>query len=209
MRSPGQFKQAVQARFGPQHPPAKPEHLAAVARVFHGSDDPAKLSAEIPSDRWAESLMNANGYLTYFGQQFLDRAPLYNAAKHGLAVLPTEMSMRYGDGAVVRADGPVIMYLDVRDTDGRPYWYRSVHWVRADEQMALTFRGLQLMASLWDVARLRYTDAEPRGFRLMLFDGPSWFDIKSAAATDTNGIVIEDMAIQLTYYIDNASDDAS
>ncbi len=203
LRSFSQFKEKVRARFGPDSDPGDAANLVALARVFQVTDDPAKLSkTPIPEDQWQKSLANIEGYLRAFARQFLDRAPLYNAAKHGLALLPSEMSMRWGDGAVVRADGPIIQYLEVRERDGRPRWSKVNHWVKPDRQMAMIFRACQLIEKLWEVARLRYLpENRPKRFEVRLFGGASWQDLMMSDAEEVGGIVIEDMAIELTYFM--------
>ena len=149
LRVPREFKARVAARFGPSSDPLDAANLGAVARVFHFTDHPETLSdVAIPQEQWNKSLNNIEGYLRAFARQFLDRAALYNAAKHGLALLPTEMSMRLGDGAVVSAEGPTIQYLDIRDRDGRPRWTLVNHWVKSDRQLALTYRACQLIETL-------------------------------------------------------------
>lgn len=203
LRSFSQFKDIVRRRFGPDSDPDDPTNRAALARVFYLTDDPTKLAdTPIPPDLWKMSLANIEDYLRGFAGQFLDRAALYNAAKHGLALLPSEMSMRLDDGSVIRADGPIIQYLKVREADGRPRWSQVNHWVKPDRQMALVFRACQLIDALWDVARIRYLpDQRPERFEVHLFGGARWHDLLLSDAQDTGGIVIEEMSFDLLYYL--------
>ena len=202
LRSFSQFKSMVRARFGPDSDPEDPANLAAVARVFHLTDDPARMSnATIPEEQWNNSLNNIEGYLLAFARQFLDRSAIYNAAKHGLALRPSEMSMRYGDGSLISVEGPIIKYLEIRDHDGHPRWSQVNHWVKSDRQMALIHRACQLIESLWEVARLRYLpEQRPDRFKVRLFAGARWEDLMSTDAKDGR-FVIEDVAIELLYYL--------
>lgn len=109
VRSPADFKERVRRRFGDDTDPSDPAHLAAVARVFHVTDDPSSLGPAPPQDEWDKSVANIESYLRHFAGQFLGRAALYNAAKHGLALMPTEMSVKLGDGSVLSAAKPVIV----------------------------------------------------------------------------------------------------
>lgn len=203
LRSFSQFKNKVRARFDPERDPDDPTHLGAIARVFHLTDNPTSMSeSAIPDDEWNRSLRNIEGYLRGFAHEFLDRAALYNAAKHGLALRPSEMKMRYGDGKVVSAEGPIIQYLEIREQDGVPRWSQVNHWVKPDRQMALIFRACQLIERLWDVARLRYLpEQQPNRFELRLMAGPSWEDLRYSSAKDGGGFVVEDMAVGLIYYM--------
>ncbi|HEX2469533.1 MAG TPA: hypothetical protein VHK05_02995 [Candidatus Limnocylindrales bacterium] len=47
-RVPREFKSLVEARFGDAGDPADPEHLAGIARVFHGTDDPSTFKPKPP-----------------------------------------------------------------------------------------------------------------------------------------------------------------
>ena len=202
-RSPQAFKDKVRARFGPEVEPSDPDRLKAIARVFHLVDDPTTLKGDrrVPQDPWDRSLTNIEGYLRGYAEQFLKRAPLYNAAKHGLALRPDEASMRMDDGSVIRAEGPMIQVLELQDRDGRPRWSLAHHWVKPDRQMALTYRAIQLIETLWQVARIRYVpEQRSEQFRLRLFHGASWHDIMLSDAEATGGVVVETMAIDLIYY---------
>lgn len=204
LRSFSKVKQQVNARFGPDSDPEDSANLAAVARVFHLTDNPAGLTDKpIPEELWENSVRQIEGYLRGFAHQFLERSGLYNAAKHGLALLPSEMKMRLDDGALIRAEGPIIQYLEIRDRDnGRPQWFQVNHWVKSDRQMAFVHRACVLIETLWETARLRYLPAQrPVRAQIRLFGGPSWEDIMTSDATDTGGIVIEDMAVGLIYYM--------
>jgi hypothetical protein len=203
LRSPAEFKERVSRRFGDDTDPSDPAHLAAVARVFYLTDDPASLGpVPPPQDQWETSLANIEGYLRHFADQFLKRAALYNAAKHGLALRPTEMSMKLGDGSVLSADGPIIQYLQIRDDDGQPRWSKVNHWVSSDRQMALIYRACKLVETLWEVARIRYLPKQ-RGetFQLPFFGGPTVDElIRAALGPVSSGIVLEDMSMDLLYY---------
>jgi len=100
--------------------------------------------------------VNIEGYLRDFAWQFLDKAALYNAGKHGLALIPGDMTFQLEDGSTLGADGPVIEYLELRSNGGGRRWHHVAHWVRSDRQMTLTYMAIRLMAALWDGARRYY-----------------------------------------------------
>jgi hypothetical protein len=203
LRSFSKAKEIVAARFGPDTDPEDPANRRAVARVFQLVDAPAKVpDAGIPQERWDASLATIESYLRGFAGQFLDKAALYNAAKHGLALLPGDGSMRLDDGSVIRAEGPMVQYLRMREDADRRRWSHVLHWSRPDGQMALVFRACQLIDMLWDVARIRYL-LEQRSERVQihLFGGPTWHELMVSSSEDTGGIVVEEMAMDLLYFV--------
>ncbi|HUG29544.1 MAG TPA: hypothetical protein VMQ65_03385, partial [Candidatus Limnocylindria bacterium] len=117
--------------------------FSSISRRGDLTDDPGKLTGgKVNPEPWHRSLVNIEGYLRGFAGQFLDRAALYNAAKHGLALRPSEMSMRWDDGSVIRADGRIIQYLEVRERDGLPRWSLVNHWVKPDRPSVARERGV-------------------------------------------------------------------
>ena len=162
-RSPSAFKEKVRRRFGSDSKQGDPIRLAEIARLLYLSDDREAVDPSLTEEDWTANLVNIEGYLRYFAWQFLDKAALYNAAKHGLALIPGEMTFqKLEDGSVLGADGPMIEYLELRSKDGGDRrWHHVAHWVRSDRQMTLTYMAIRLMAALWDGAR-RYYVPSPR-----------------------------------------------
>ena len=90
----------------------------------------------------------------------------------------------------------------VRDDGERRRWSHVLHWSKPDQQMALVYRALQLIDMLWDVARIRYLpEQRPERIQIPLFQGPTWHDLMVSSSQDTGGIVVEEMAMDLVYYI--------
>jgi hypothetical protein len=203
LRSFSKAKEIVAARFGSDVDPEDAANRRAVARVFHLIDDPAKVAdAGIPQDRWDTNLATIESYLRGFAGQFLEKAALYNSAKHGLALLPGEGSMRWDDGSLIRAEGPMVQYLKVRDGGERRRWSHVLHWSKPDRQMTLVYRACQLIDRLWDTARIRYLpEQRPERIQIHLFGGPTWHDLMLSSSEDTGGIVVEEMAMDLLYYV--------
>jgi len=209
LRSFTEFKERVRLRFGERSDAEDREHRNAVARVFHATDVRENLlPAPPPVDLWEKSLANIEGYLRAFAHQHLERAPLYNAAKHGLALTPTEMSVQMDDGSLLKAEGQVIQYLEVRDDrHDRPRWQQVTHWVKADRQMALVFRTCQLIEALWETARYRYlASRRGTGYNLNLFAGASYSELLFSGEQPKSGIVVEDMRVELLYETSDEDD---
>jgi len=156
-RSPDEFKKRVRRRFGPGSKASDPANLAEVARTFYLTDVPERLVPPPAPEEWSRGLALIEGYLRYFAALFLEKAALYNAAKHGLALLPGDIALEVGDGSVLSQSGPAVQYLQLRKSDdGHRRWSRVIHWVQSDRQVVLTYTAAILMADLWAAGRFRY-----------------------------------------------------
>jgi hypothetical protein len=205
-RSPSVFKEMVRRRFGSDSKQSDPIRLAEIARLLYLSDDREAVDPGLTEEDWTANLVNIEGYLRYFAWQFLDKAALYNAGKHGLALIPGEMTFQLEDGSVLGADGPVIEYLELRSKDGGGRrWHHVAHWVRSDRQMTLTYMAIRLMAALWDGARRYYVPSPgPRARPVNWFAKTS---IDQLLQLDRNRPVeVDELAVPLT---DDATNEAS
>jgi hypothetical protein len=95
---------------------------------------------------------------------------LYNAAKHGMALLPGvgSFSIQTEDGdPVLGTDGTQVMYLE-RETASPTEWHwrQTTRWVSPQAALALTHMALALMDGMWTVAKARYL-GEPLVVRLV------------------------------------------
>jgi hypothetical protein len=202
LRSPWEFKQQVTRRFV-DAPADDPDNLAAVAGVFYLTDQLTAFGADLDPVRWNKSLATIESYLRAFASEFLERAPLYNAAKHGFAVMATEMGLRFGTAERPIFDqptGPVIRYLEAKESDDRSYWWEVTHWVKSDLRMTVTYLGCQLIELLWNAARYRYVEgSRGSGFQLSLFERPTYGELV-ANGREGSGIDISNMSMQLHYY---------
>ncbi|HEY3355701.1 MAG TPA: hypothetical protein VGQ83_20790 [Polyangia bacterium] len=202
LRQPSAFRKRLEQRFDDETDPAAKR--GAVANVFHVTDVRENILPAPPdASAWERSLDLLEGYLRAFAHRCLAKAPLYNAAKHGLAVTPTEMGVKYGDGSIISADGPVIQYLEVREQDPDvPRWFHVTHWVRSDLQMTLTWQAARMIQMLWSVARFRYLSAERKaGMQLHLMTGPAYHELAFSGQRPASGVEVEDMAVELLYEV--------
>lgn len=202
LRSFAVFKAQVERRFGEESDPESPENLDAVARVFHATEHRENLGALAPEPQaWDRSLRLIEGFLRAFAREHLDRASLYNAAKHGLALTPTEMGFQMGDRSVLKVEGPIIQYLQVsKDAQGRARWEQVAHWVRADRQMGLIYRAMELIETLWRTARYRYLPAErATRYKFHLVTGPTFGEMLFAGREPAGGVEVNELTWQLIY----------
>jgi hypothetical protein len=155
-RTPGEFKKKVRMRFVEDAASSNPDWRAEIARMFYLSEDRHVVQPSLTEEEWGQNLANIEGYLRYFAHQFLDRAALYNAGKHGLALIPGELSFHLEDGSVLGADGPIIEYLDLRQDHGGRRWHHVAHWVNSERQITLIYIATCLVAELWEGGRRYY-----------------------------------------------------
>jgi hypothetical protein len=204
VRSPGDFKQMLEARFLKDLAPE--ERRERVAQVFYGSADRSNMTPTPTQDAWNKGLDNVEAYLVHFAQHFTD-ADLYNALKHGLAVRPGDAATQLDDGELLKAEGPAIEYLSLRRNSGdQRRWHRSTTWVRPDHSMGLVYLAGRLMESLWSIARFRYLNERPEAvnpWRTPLYEDVT----RRLAQGEDAGVFIDSMHMELLYYIDPESEE--
>lgn len=172
-----------------------------VSKVFQLVADPAGLRPEPDKEMWWASVDNVELFLRHFASEFLDSG-LYNSAKHGMALTPTEFGFAYGDSELTRHRGPAIYHIEKRadsQTDD-PKWFGTYRWIRPDQQAAMTFMGIKLIRGLWRMARVRYTEKQVQGAEFFFFDAPR-FDQLLATGNDT-GVTWTAMSMQMVYWAD-------
>lgn len=174
VQRPGDFKRRVEKRF--KKADAK-QDLPRVAEVFFGAADVSTLKLEpIPPEGCGPDPQNVEYYLRHFAEHILEHANAYNAAKHGLAVKTTRMSMRLGDGSLLSRDGETISYLEkARNQTGDWQWQMTTTWIEADCSLAFSMIACNLIEQLWNMARNRYSDIPIQKFNS--FDKPKYADI--------------------------------
>lgn len=203
VRTPGQLKEMLEDRFL-KNLNAR-ERRARVASVFFGGTNRSRLSPTPLEDDWKKGLDNIESFLTHFAQHFL-HADVYNALKHGLAVRPGDAVTRVGDGALLKAEGPAIEYLSLRqDADGHRRWHRSTSWIQPDHSMGLVYLASRLMESIWRIARLRYLNEQPDG--LDLWTTPAYGEVMRGLAEGEGArMIVDTMHVELDYHVDPADE---
>ncbi len=205
VRGPAKFRRMVTERFLD----TKYEDYAfrePVSKVFQLVADPTYLQPVPDRDMWWASVDNIEHFLRYFARQFLDSG-LYNSAKHGMALTPTEYGFSFGDSNLTRHHGPAIYHIEQK-RDSRtedPRWFTTYRWVRPDQQVPMTFMGIKLIRGLWRMARVRYTQKDVRGAEFFFFDAPR-FDQVFATVGDT-GVTWTAMSMEMLYWADQDDDD--
>ena len=197
VRAPAKFKRQVEERF--LRDLDRAERRRRVALVFFGSDDPAGVSPQPSQSDWDDGADNIEAFLCHFAHHFLE-ADIYNSLKHGLAVRPGDAKVQLGDGELLKAEGPSIEYLSVREsTDGRRRWCRSTTWIDVDRSISLVFLATRLIESLWGIARARYTGELPES--IGLWTKPKLEDVMNDLKPGESAkVVVQSTHMELVYY---------
>jgi hypothetical protein len=200
LRSGSDFTERIRQRF--LRKKARSEEVAdrrAIARVFHMTEERSEFGNTGPTDeQWNESIDFHALYLEHFAKQFVDDGPLYNSAKHGLA-LSHEDAASVSLGNIVGRKGPAIRFLDMRRRAGDPIprWSDVLHWVQVDRQAAIALIGVAEIRALWRAARMRYTATADR--KILMAGGPTPLDVLWPKEKRSEGQV-GDLAWELHYF---------
>jgi hypothetical protein len=112
--------------------------------------------AEQATVEWVAATTTLAGYLNYFGHLFLDRAPVYNAAKHGLAVQAGDSRLSISGIPELTQEGPSLAWLASDLKEGVQHLVVRNQWVDHQRELALFSVGCDLINGLWAVGRTRY-----------------------------------------------------
>ncbi|MEU3466084.1 hypothetical protein ABZ721_39890 [Streptomyces sp. NPDC006733] len=143
----------------------KPIPKEQIGRVFLAKvpdgDDPA----------WSQQVHDLERFLRFVARRVLDDKTLYNAAKHGLAVLagPSSVSITNDQsGASFGASGQSMSFLEVHAADDNvKTWRLTTRWLSAKDSMWLTGLVITEMNTLWALARAYYSDVVPDRFEVL------------------------------------------
>jgi len=210
LRSPQAFKSRVsklRESLGEQ------ETIDDLVRIFLGNTQPEPLGLRVTTEEWQRQIDGLVMLVAHVCNTLLGDATLYNATKHGLAVVGgnsgLSLSAPSGD-LTIATDGPGLTYLDLTAPDapdGRR-WTKTLTFVQIESNLGLVeIIGLYIR-SLWMIAKYRYTGAadempilpgiEPQFLRQIIEygrgEGPFGF---------------AGMAQTLLYYVDDEPDDGA
>jgi hypothetical protein len=105
-----------------------------------------------------------------FAGRWLKDSRVFNAMKHGLAVIPGDALFQILDdeGKAVRlGEGTSVEYLEAREWEKDPggrrtrrEWQTTTRWLDIQESLGLVEIGASMIDSLWVVAKHRYLDGD-------------------------------------------------
>jgi len=130
------------------------EQVAVVllGRRQPGPDDDPK--------RWKEATENLASFVRVLAERWLKDARLYNAMKHGLAVVPGDAVFQVlddDDKAIRLGEGTSVEYLESTPWENdRRQWQTTTRWLDVRESLGLVEVACLMIDSLWLVAKYRY-----------------------------------------------------
>ena len=103
---------------------------------------------------------NLARFLRLFASDWLAEAKSYNATKHGLTAIPGKANFSIGispDEMIEIAYGDRLAHLSTKGwIDDRRDWAVTTRWIRKEQAVPSTYITIQMLRSLWSVARVRY-----------------------------------------------------
>ncbi|WP_042401989.1 hypothetical protein [Streptacidiphilus carbonis] len=162
-----------------------------VARVFLGG------TPAVPDEQWTRSAATVGRFLRVVAGRVLGDAHLYNAAKHGFAVLARPVGLSVTNdvtGSTISGSGQGVSFLEKQGGDGGPMWHTTTRWLSAEQTLLLVSLVIAQMRSLWDVARHRYLGAAIEGVHVVSAEA------LDAAVAPVPGHIITRMSASLDYY---------
>lgn len=160
LRLPKEFKTALRGFLDEEERPRR----NALMEVFWGRSDVAHLAREQPEPDWESGAVAIERLLVHGAQRLLTEAPLYNAAKHGLAIATGRSALTIDIDGVdlgMSTAGLNVEYLErvQRDEDG-DRWRHTTRWIDEKTDIAVCYLWTHLIDSLWSVASNRYLGVE-------------------------------------------------
>lgn len=169
----------------------------------------AQANEAAPGRTVADALQGALDLLVWTASRLTKDGNLYNAAKHGLAVVPAERGMSLGTDTPLKLSvhGQSLTYLERRPVaEGGPNtWNETTTWVKSDHYIAWTHLVLRLMGSIWSIGKLAYTGSPGElhpVFPDMVDEVMKQAGDSDRGSVDEATVIVETMSTQLAYYLD-------
>ena len=152
LRSFAKFKSAVESLSRDSRTTARQDDLL---EVFSGRADRSSFAlSDEEMDRHRDGLSLA---LRQAAEIFLEESNIYNATKHGLAVIAGESAVRItadsDPGPGIASSGIALLTLQLSD---ERRWRRTTNWLHLKRSIMLIHLWTELIRSLWESARIRY-----------------------------------------------------
>ena len=134
------------------------ETIDELLRIVSWSSDQSVVEAAVDWGRegsWQQHREGLREFIRHCCTVIRDGAEVYNAGKHGLAILPSEKGMSVGDGELISVRGPSLTVIERHVQDGDPRWAKVTHWVKYQESIAITTLIASAVRSLWECGKNR------------------------------------------------------
>jgi hypothetical protein len=202
LRIPREFKASLETLNSTLH---EQEVIDSLLTIFRGNPQPEPLGWDIPPEDWQRKTQGLVALVKLLCLRLLDESGLYNAAKHGLAVIAGRSGLRISSPDVpdvaILASGPELTYLDMTDpADPKDRkWTRTLTFVQIESNLALINLVTSQIEALWKIARARYTGETD--IAVVMF-GPEL--VQEYLGYGMNGpIHLGGMSATLAYYADD------
>lgn len=135
--------------------------LDDLLEVFSYRATPDFILGSDPTAMWKSHRFALRDLISEAIRIILDDAHIYNAAKHGMAIVSSDLGISLGEGEdgqpVVEQKGPVLTFLELNHvSDVEKYWHQTSAWVDPTRSMGITFLLIKLMDSLWRSAKAHF-----------------------------------------------------
>ena len=154
----GEFKGRISALAGSL---GDDEVLDDLTEVFSYRATPESILGGDPTAMWKDHRAALRDLISEAIRIILDDAHIYNAAKHGMAIVSSDLGVSIGDGEdggpLIHQKGPVLTFLELNQvSDSEKYWHQTSAWVDPTKSMAITFLLIKLIDSLWRSAKAHF-----------------------------------------------------
>lgn len=200
MKRPSQFKERLAEFVDTAHDAAQLERIAkwTLGRTVQ------QLQAEQgePGKAGADALSGSRDLLVMSASRLLSEGAMYNAAKHGLAVLPQKRGVKavfQHSDIDLSVDGPSLSYLETRETKPgeRHTWHETTTWINRDSWVAWTYLVLRQIRNIWSMGKLIHTGEEGTVYPIFPHQ------VEGIMTLDAKTYNIESMSSQLAYYVED------
>lgn len=206
LRVPRHFKERVEAL---RDSLTEQVTIDSLRHVFFGNSDPTAMGWTASPEEWQRKTDGLTMLIGYLCDTVLGDAAMYNATKHGLAAVGGEHELGLstpGDDLVIHTEGLALTFLDVRplqDSSGRKRWHRCTTFVSVEANLGVVEIIRLFVATLWGIARYRYTGDQPQGMPVMMIEPDVLQQVLRTGRGD-DPIQFSSMAMELAYYLDPA-----
>lgn len=206
---PGEFKERVAELRGALE---QQETGDSLRTIFFGDVAPEALGWSFTAEEWQRKTDGLVMLIEYLCTTVLNDAPMYNATKHGLAVVGGNSGLKLsapGDELTVSTDGPGLTYLDVttQSAPGGRRWTKTLTFVRSEANLGLIEVVALYIRSLWTIARYRYLRTEDESLMIMQIEPDQLRKIIETGLEGPFGFA--GMTQTLAYYAEDESDAAA
>ncbi|WP_104131611.1 hypothetical protein [Cryobacterium sp. M91] len=149
-----------------------PSRVADVLEVFSYTPNSEGFDG-INEEAWESHTKGLVRLLRHAIEEITGNANAYNAAKHGLAVMATELGVKFGadgENPLIDHQGPTINYLEMAGNTDDRHWRLNSTWVDPMVNMGVGFLVMAQIKSLWTVARAHRKIDEPQIFHPISID---------------------------------------